>query len=40
VLVTWGRYAEILDYDEKTRTVSLAVEEPVETEEGEPENRE
>ena len=40
VLVTWGRFAEILDYDEKTRTVSLAIEDPAEAEEGEPEDRE
>jgi len=40
VLVTWGRYAEILDYDENTRTLSLKVEEPAEAEESESENRE
>jgi NitT/TauT family transport system ATP-binding protein len=40
VLVAWGRYAEILDYDENTRTVSLKVEESAEAEEGESENRE
>jgi NitT/TauT family transport system ATP-binding protein len=33
VLVAWGRYAEILDYDEKTRTVSLLVEEAAEEKE-------
>ncbi|HTS55668.1 MAG TPA: nitrate/sulfonate/bicarbonate ABC transporter ATP-binding protein [Burkholderiales bacterium] len=40
VLVAWGRYAEILDYDEKTRTVSLKLEEPAEAEESESESRE
>ena len=40
VLVTWGRYAEILDYDENTRTVSLKVEEPAEAEESESASRE
>jgi NitT/TauT family transport system ATP-binding protein len=40
VLVTWGRYAEILDYDENTRTLSLKVEEPDETEERQSEHSE
>jgi NitT/TauT family transport system ATP-binding protein len=40
VLVEWGRYAEILDYDENARTVSLKVEEPAEAEESESEGRE
>jgi NitT/TauT family transport system ATP-binding protein len=40
VLVTWGRYAEILDYDENTRTLSLKVEEPDETEESASEHSE
>jgi len=40
VLVAWGRYAEILDYDENSRTVSIKVEEPAEADESEPESRE
>jgi NitT/TauT family transport system ATP-binding protein len=40
VLVAWGRFAEILDYDENTRAVSLKVEEPAEAEESQSESRE
>jgi NitT/TauT family transport system ATP-binding protein len=36
VLVAWGRYAEILDYDEKSQTVSLLVEESATEQESTP----